>query len=184
MIEVLRPYTKYQLVKIGFTGVCFAWAVTSTVLLLRSKPILIGIDENGVRVIAEDKDKLVLNEKLNLIKRFVFHYYNFDANDYDGQLTVAGNLMNNSLWETKQQEFRRLSLNLKEHPTLLQQAKIEDIRLIDECTYEVDLTLSVQEKLHTTLVKLRTEVKIIPHVRSTDNPFSWEVNAYAESTRS
>ena len=185
MIRSFKPYFQLQALKSIFTMVVLSWAITASILLVRNKPqtILIGIDENGVRVIRDDRDRLVAQEKLNFLKRYLHYSYNYDAKDFEEKITLAGNLMSAKLWEEKSPEFRRIKEGFSADATLIQEATIEDIRLVDDYNFQSDIAVKVTKKLQITPVKLHVVLKIGPHARTTDNPFSWEVISYEESIR-
>lgn len=182
---MMRPYFQLQALKGLLTLILFAWAVTTSVLLLRNKPqtLLIGIDENGVRVIRDERDRLIAQEKLNFIKKYLSYSYTFDSRDYAERVTSAGNLMSGKLWEEKSPEFRKLSEEAKQNPDTAQEAIIEEIRFIDDYTFEADLSLKVSKKLKIIIVPIRVVLRIITHRRTVDNPYAWEVNSYVENQR-
>ncbi len=185
MIDAIKPYFKLQAMKTLLTAVILAWAATASILLVRNQPqtLLIGMDENGVRVIRDERDRLVAGEKLNFIKRYLSYSYNFDSKDYDDRMTSAGNLMSTKLWEEKASEFKKIREEAKNTPEITQESTIEEIRFIDDYTFEADLGLKISKRLKTISVPLRVTIKIAPHLRTIDNPYSWEVTSYVENKR-
>jgi phage-related protein len=98
-------------------------------------------------------------------------------------MTEAGNLMSTKLWEEKAPEFKKIREEAKNNPDTTQEAAIDEVRFIDDYTFEADLGLKISKKLKTFSVPLRVTLKIAPHLRTIDNPFSWEVTSYAENKR-
>jgi len=178
-------YFGWEAIKRAVFGLLVLWASIATFLLIRARPqtLLIGIDENGVRVIHEDRDRLVAKEKINFVKRYLTYAYNYDSQDFNEKITQAGNLMADPLWEGKKTEFDRISKGLKEQP-ITQETRIEDIRIIDDYLFEADLLIGIQTRLKREQIKLRVELRVQPHTRTNVNPFAWEVSSYVESQRS
>lgn len=177
----MRPYFSLRAFKMLFTTAMTLWAVAATLLLFRKDTILIGIDENGVRVISDERDHLVVQEKINLVKRFLIHQNNFDSKDYGEKITSSGNLMSSSLWRAKSDDFLRFKESLKQMPEYRQDGFIEELRQVDDYTFEADLVITENKKLNQIKSKKRVEVKVSSHRRNLDNPYSWEVTEYAET---
>jgi hypothetical protein len=58
MNDAVKPYFKLQALQTLATAVILGWALTASILLVRNRPqtLLIGMDENGVRVIRDERD--------------------------------------------------------------------------------------------------------------------------------
>ena len=178
---------KYSFLKNTVTVGALLYSVCATIMIIKLQPqvILIGTDENGVRQITQNYDILVKNEKLKLIKKFSHYFYNYDSLNYDDQLTEAGHLMNPELWNQHLQQFEQISKRAKEE-NMKQEAIVEDIRMIDDYTFEVDTTVQITRKLSKQMIKLRTEIILGSKERMTrveQNPSIFEVIRYEEKTR-
>lgn len=180
----MNKYLNQIVLRKLFVVVLFAWALTASVMLLRLRPqtFLVGIDDNGVRVINDERDRLVAKEKTNLVKRYLSLAYNYESDDYNERITQAGNLMTEALWNEKKAEYKRIAAGLKIQ-TRTQETKVEDIRLVDDYMFQCDLLITVKNKLITEQVKLRAEIWVQAHKRNQLNPYAWEVVKYAESQR-
>lgn len=176
-----RPYFKLEAFKTLFTTVVTFWAIAATVLLLKKNIVLIGMDENGVRVIGEEKDRLVAQEKINLVKRFLIYQYNYDAKDYGEKMTLSGNLMSNPLWRSKSSDFFQFKESLKLMPEYRHEGFIAELRQVDDSTFEADLVLTEHKKLSHTDRKMTVEIKVASRFRNLDNPYAWEVIHYVEN---
>jgi len=181
MIRCPRPSSLFSLCKMVLVMTLVLWATVSTVLALRNRSTVsvIGIDDQGTRLILAKDDKLLVTEKRNFIKSYLFYAYNFSHLDYDSRISRAGDFMAESLWSEKREEFSKISKKIKSS-NLSQEATIADIREVDSDTYEVDLNITIRERLKTTRISYRVELRLHQRRRSTQNPYPYEVIRYDE----
>lgn len=185
---MFRRIEKATLLSIARRLICgglLAYGVIATMLLFRlnPRPVLIGIDQYGTRVIRESGDRLLRKEKENFLKRFLALLYSYDAETFTKRVSDSGDLMTKALWEAKTGEFSRIAAQLKTDP-LTQSAEIQEIREVDEATYQADLLVRVQWRLTESRVKLRVEIRVRPSLRRENNPYPFEVESYDESQSS
>lgn len=181
MTKILNPILTVALLKrVLVMGILvYAGVITVMVFKLKPVPILIGIDSYGTRIITRSDDALLRREKENLMKQFISEFYNFDQTNYSEKLSHAGDLMSLRLWNDKKSEFEKIAKKLTDE-NLSQNAKIVELRQVDENTFQADLLLHIERKLTPTDLKLRIEIQIQPHARSTENPYPYEVDHYDE----
>jgi hypothetical protein len=162
-----------------------AYGVIATILLFRlnPKPVLIGIDPYGTRVIREGGDRLIRQEKENFLKHFLALQYSYDQATFQKRVSDCGDLMAEELWAQKKIEFERLSQQLKVEE-LTQTVEIKEVREIDSANFEADLVIHVKRRLNESSVKLRVDLKIHPNPRRENNPYPYEVERYDESQAS
>lgn len=178
-IEIATVYSvAKRLMVLGLIG----YGVVMTILMFRlsPKPILIGMDQYGTRVIRESGDRLFKREKENFLKRFLTLVYSYDPDTFEKRISDSGDLMTKNLWETKKAEFMRIATQLKTEP-LAQMADVQELREVDDGTYQADLMLRVQKRLVESKIKLRIEIRVRPSLRRENNPYPFEVESYDES---
>lgn len=161
------------------------YGVIATVLLFRlnPKPILIGIDPYGTRIIREGGDRLIRQEKENFLKHFLALQYAYDSESFDKRISDCGDLMAEDLWGQKKIEFERVAKQLKAEE-LTQTVEIKELREVDAANFEADLVIHVKRRLNESTVKLRVDIKIHPNPRRENNPYPYEVERYDESQSS
>ncbi len=178
----LRKWLKWSLLKTALQLVTIAWAVTSTVYALRNRPepMLIGLDENGTRLITSQTDPLVESERLKFVKEFLYLYYNYQPDNYVAQMNKAGASMSDTLWEQSKTELARIESQMKTEK-IAQEAKLSDLRVISPTEYEADLDIVIRHRLIDKQVKYRAALKLSSRRRSTTNPYAWEVASLVEN---
>ena len=109
----------------------------------------------------------------------MFLAYNYTSLNYPYKISAAGDLMKNSLWSDKEDEFRSIFDKLKNF-NLNQESSLNDLREIDDNNYDAYLTIVVKTKLKKSEVKIKVSLTINKHERNIDNPFGWEVIKFNE----
>jgi len=154
----------------------FLWALTSTVFALKSesKILLIGIDENGSKIITDSNDRILQNELKNFLKSFLLTFYNYDDKSYSSQIESASNLMSLDLWEQEKSKLLEQKEKLIKFP-LAQTPDIESIDLIDQGKIEAILNLTIKTRLNEQKVKLKVHLSFKKTIRTELNPWGFEI---------
>lgn len=183
MIRSISKASAYQILRKLLFCLVTVYCVVTTVLLIRlnPKPLVIGIDPYGTRIIGTEKDPILKAEKENFLKRFISYLYNYDETNFDERISVVGDSMNGKLWEQRKAEFQPISSRLKQEP-LSQKSRINDLREIDETHYEADIEINIQSRLRQNTVRMRVGIELAAAPRSSVKPYPWEVIAYDEKT--
>lgn len=183
MIKVLPKSTVYAGIKklLFLTLILYSGVTTFLLFRLDPKPLIIGIDPYGTRVLGAEKDPILKAEKENFLKRFVTYLYNYDETNFDERISIVGDFMNSKIWERRKAEFTSVSNRLKQEP-LTQKGKITDLREIDETHFEADVEVHVQSRLRESTVKMRVEIELAAAPRTSSKPYPWEVTSYDEQT--
>ena len=163
---------------IGLVG----YSVVSTVLLLKldPKPLVIGIDSYGTRIINSADDRLIRLERQNFVKRFIQSFYSYESSNFESRISLAGDSMTKDLWESRKSEFSAQAEKSKT-AEISQRVEISDLREVDSENYQADLVLTIKNRLQETTAKLRLDLQIRPSRRSDVNPYPFEVASYAEA---
>ena len=182
MIKTIHAVSLSDLLKRAIISGLVVYAGVATYLLLKldPKPILIGVDSYGTRIIQTADDRLIRTERQNFLKRFIQGFYAYDSLSFEKKVSESGDLMSADLWDKKKTEFQSLSARLKDSE-ISQRVEISDLREIDPTTYQADLVLTVKNRLQETKAKLRVDLTVRGVRRSESNPYPYEVVNYDEA---
>ena len=183
MIKTFPKSTMYSALRklVFFLLVVYAGVTTTLLFRLDPKPLIIGIDPYGTRILGSEKDPILKAEKENFLKRFITYLYNYDETNFDERISLVGDSMNSKIWDRRKPEFTSVSSRLKQEP-LTQKGKIIDLREVDETHFEADVEVHVQSRLRESTVKMRVEVELTASPRTSSKPYPWEVTSYDEQT--
>lgn len=159
----------------------FLWGVTATIYAVskESKTLLIGIDENGTRIIENKEDPLFKTEVVAFIRHFTLLLYNFDSQTYIENVGSASDLMGADLW-------KELEASLKTKRDVVNERQIshsgvvEQIIKLDESSYEVVLRGFEQRQLKRVERLLKLQVSLNRIHRTNINPWGIEVESLKE----
>lgn len=166
---------------IGVTAICLVSSMLSLKSLSRSsKPLIIGIDANGTRVVTEANDPIYKTEAIAFIQKFFFNAYNFDQRNFFKRLGYATTLMSEDLWKKKEGEILDLK-NRIERDNIEVSSQILKLTKDEEGTYHGLVQLKEQSRLNQQDHKVVVAIKLKVVPRNQDNPFGLEVDSYEES---
>jgi hypothetical protein len=178
----IRHYLHHALVKIGLLLVTLAWAVFATFMAARNRSeiILIGLDANGARIIQPQGDPLLLQEHMKFVKEVLLRLYSYDSESYAKRISSAGHLMTDAAWGEQEKTFRQ-TVELMKTQSLRSEARLLDLREVDERSFEADVGIQITERLVMREVRLRVALTIGPRNRNVNNPYAWEVTEFHEN---
>lgn len=145
-----------------------------------SRPIIIGIDANGTRIVTENSDPIYKTEAIAFIQKFFFNAYNFDSRNFFKRLGYATTLMSEDLWKKKEKEIIDLKSKVERDQIELigQLMKItKDEVGVYHGLLQIKEKNRLNEQEHKVIVSLK--LKTIP--RTPENSFGLEVDSYEES---
>lgn len=157
------------------------WAGLASVYALKneSKTILIGIDENGSKIITDSNDRILQNELKNFLKSFLLTYYGYDEKSFSTQIELASNLMSLELWERAKPRLLEQKEKLTKFP-LTQIPDIESIDMIEQGKIEAILNLSIKARLNEQKVKLKVRLSFMKAQRTELNPWGFEITEVSD----
>lgn len=157
------------------------WAALASVFALKneSKTILIGIDENGSKIINDSNDRILQNELKNFLKSFLLTYYGYDEKSFSSQIESASNLMSLELWERAKPRLLEQKEKLSKFP-LTQIPDIESIDMIEQGKIEAILNLSIKARLNEQKVKLKVRLSFTKGPRTELNPWGFEITEVSD----
>jgi hypothetical protein len=172
----LKPFIRTELLRRLVTITLFLWAMTSSIVAVRSQPrvVLIGMDDTGTRVITQANDPLIAQERVRFIREFLRLYYRYDGAEYATVISQAGALMSDPLWHEKEPEYQRMIKKFEVTP-ISQDAELLDLREVSDHDFEADLKITVRSRLEQKSSKYRVTLQIAPRKRNVENPYPFEV---------
>ena len=150
------------------------WGAVATVSALKNKEKVILIGQTGGFYQVIDKEEKSPLETENFIRHFLGLTLNFNNESYRRHISLAGDLMTESLWRKKKPEFQEMAGFVRKNK-IIQSSEILKIRQVKPDHYEVRIRNylfkngSLKEKDKIILLSL-TENK-----RSFDNPWRQSV---------
>ena len=166
---------KNETILIAFIGSLILWAVTMSFLAFQNKTqvILIGNKEGSYQLIKEgEKDPL---ETENFIRHFLGLTLNFDEKSYNDNISLAGDLMTENLWERKKSDFTEMAGFIKKHK-VIQSSELLEITKIKTNNYEVKVRNYLFKKGILTKKEKLLSLSLTENTRSFENPWRYSVS--------
>ena len=145
-----------------------------------SKPIIIGIDTNGTRVVSEASDPIYKTEAIAFIQKFFFNAYNFDSKNFFKRLGFATTMMSEDLWKKKESEIIELKSKVERDDIVLS-GEVLKLTRDEDNTYRGLVRIKERNRLNEQEHKVVVSLKLRSVGRTTENPFGLEVDSYEES---
>ena len=160
----------------------FSWGIITSVMLLKKtdKLILVGIDQNGTRIISNLDDPLYKVEVVNFVKTFFSNLYSFDADSFDQNLGAASDLMSIELWKSQEALILKLGQDVKKEK-ITHSNKLQSISKNDDGSYQVVMHTAETYRAKTVNNDLQVRLKIKKIERTEKNPWGMEVTSLEES---
>ena len=177
-LKVVSPVYKGTLLKSALLLSLTAWAVSATWFGLQKKATthIITLEDATPRLVIEDNEKALLEEKWKFVKRFFFLYYNYDAGNFDQRVGDASDVMEIGFWNRESPKVVEARKRVLSDPSYDQRIiKFERIKEILPDRFEAQFDLKVRERAHEENNTLKVTLDIRKHPRTTKNPWSYEV---------
>ena len=166
---------KNEAILIAFIGSLILWAVAMSFLAFQNKTqvILIGNKEGSYQLIKEgEKDPL---ETENFIRHFLGLTLNFDEKSYNDNISLAGDLMTEKLWQKKKPDFTEMAGFIKKHK-VIQSSELLEITKIKTNNYEVKVRNYLFKKGILTKREKLLSLSLTENIRSFENPWRYSVS--------
>ena len=175
MKKLLTIY-KNQTVLVSLIISLMLWGIVVGILAFQNKEkvILIGNVDGSYQLIEDNrKDPL---ETENFIRHFLGLTLNFDERSYKRNISLAGDLMTEKLWQKKKPEFKEIAGFIKENQ-IIQSSELLEIKKAKTNHYEVKVRnylfkkgiLSEKDKL--------LSLSLTENKRSYENPWRHSVSS-------
>jgi type IV secretory pathway component VirB8 len=149
-------------------------------LINQNKPLIIGIDSNGTRIVTEQTDPIYKTEAIQFIQKFLFNLYNFTSNNFFKRIGLTTSYMSEELWKRKKNDI--LSLKEKvEHEEIVLSSEVLKLSRDEKGTYHALISINEKSRLNEQTHKIEVTLELLQTARSIDNPFGLEVNSYEET---
>lgn len=150
----------------------------------KSETLIIGIDQNGTRIVTEQEDPIFKTEAINFIRTFVSLSYNFDQETFADNAAKYSDLLSLKLWNEKKSDILRAAEEIKKEPlqfstiiTKIAKDKDKDSNEYYKVYTEQTITRRAKVDKLKYLVTLQIE-KV--EKRTKDNPYGFEVTFLEE----
>ena len=142
-------------------------------------PFLIGIDQNGTRVIHNHDDPLFKSELVNFIRVYIQKLYNFKPESFDANVGFATGYMSEELWNLKKDQI--LSLKSKVLANQIQvETKLSKISKENDGSYKIDLKSTKLSRASRSTRNFQLKLSLAKTDRTQKNPYGIEVTNYEE----
>ena len=174
-MKLLKQIYKHQMFLSLFIAVLILWGVSVTGLAFLNKAqlVIIGKTKDSYQIIdSEEKDPV---ETSNFIRHFIALTLNFDKESYKRHISLAGDLMTESLWEKKKPEFQEMADFIKKHK-VIQSSEVLSIKKIKSSLYEIQIRNYLFKKGNLTEKDKLILLSLTENQRSFENPWRLSVS--------
>lgn len=155
-------------------------AVNLRVLSKSSRPMIIGIDANGTRIVTDQADPIYKTEAVTFIQKFLFNVYNFDSENFMKRIGLTTTMMSEDLWKTKRAEILDLK-NKVERDSIRISGQIQKMTLDDSGVYHGLVLVKERSRMNEQDHLIGVSIKLKTVSRTQDNPYGLEVDSYEEA---
>lgn len=150
----------------------------------KSEILIIGIDQNGTRVVTEQEDPIFKTEAINFIRTFVSLSYNFDQETFAANAAKYSDLLSLKLWNEKKSDILRAAEEIKKEPlqfsTIITKiAKDKDKDGLDIYKVYTEQTITRRAKVDKLKYLVNLQIAKVDK-RTKDNPYGFEVTFLEE----
>ena len=159
----------------------FLWGLTMSWLAFKneSQVILIGKTETAYKIISpqdENKDKTSL-KALNFIRHFIALTFNFDEESYIRNISLAGDLMSENLWNKKEAEFKETASFIKKNK-VIQSSELLSLKKLNSSQYSAEIKNYIFKNGNLTKGNKTLIISLSKNERSMENPWSYNVSDF------
>lgn len=155
-------------------------AVNLRALSKTSRPMIIGIDANGTRIVTDQADPIYKTEAVTFIQKFLFNVYNFDPENFMKRIGLTTTMMSEGLWKTKRSEILDLK-NKVERDSIRISGQIQKMTLDDSGIYHGLVLVKELSRMNEQVHLIGVSIKLKTVSRTQDNPYGLEVDSYEEA---
>lgn len=143
------------------------------------KPLIIGIDKNGTRLLKTHSDPLFKVEVVNFIKIYIEKLYNFSPSNFEETVGLATNFMSESLWNEKKDQILSLKEQVKKNQITVQ-TKLQEIKKMDDGSFLAKLKTDQLRRSSKSSKNFQLKLSLNKITRNEMNPYGIEVISYEE----
>lgn len=178
--EILKRNTQFILFIATATLCLISVVVNLKVLSKSNRPMIIGIDTNGTRMVTDQADPIYKTEAVAFIQKFVFNVYNFDAENFMKRIGLTTTMMSEDLWKAKRSEILDLK-NKVERDNIHISGQIQRMTLDEAGIYHGLVLVKERSRMNEQDHRIEVSIKLKTVPRTQDNPYGLEVDSYEEA---
>ena len=174
---------KKNVLKISLFAALFLWAVSASFVAMTKKNqvVLIGLDENGTRIISQKEDPLYRVEVKNFLLHFIESLYSFTPENFTENVGQAADLMSKNLWESKKSKLLGLSQKVSEQK-IHHTTEVEKITKLEKNLFNIIFISKQKSKLKVWSRKISAKIQLSKTARTQENPWGMEVTSLEETS--
>lgn len=174
---------KYMYLKRGFMILMSTFSLIEAIALMKMQPkiILIGIDQNGTRIIGDEGDSLLKSEVSDFIRNFISLYYTYENATYIDQVGKATGFMTQELWKSMEPQIRDVESKIKDNPIQSFSTLVRVFKK-DDGSYRAPVFVTVTNRMAKVTRNIEVHFKIKKVPRSEENKWGMEVDSLEEKT--
>jgi hypothetical protein len=157
----------------------FSFILNASSLFKAKRPVLIAIDQNGTRIVTEEKDPIFKTEAVAFIQRFLRSVYNFKSDSFVRNIGYATNVMSEDLWEAKKNEIIDLK-NRVDRDQVSVNGIIQKLSLDENGIYYALIDVKEYSRLSERNHRVKVAIKLKQSLRTLENPTGLMVDSYEE----
>ena len=173
-MKLLWLTRKGEIILIALIGSLTLLSLITSILAFQNKTklVLIGKTKSSYQLITnEEKDP---QEVVNFIRHFLALTLNFDKQSYQKNISLAGDLMTESLWKKKKKEFKEMFGFIKNNK-VTQSSEILNITKIKTNQYEIKTRNYLLKRGFLTEKDKIIFLSLVDNQRSYENPWGHSV---------
>ncbi len=153
----------------------FLWASFMSILIFNQKNEILVItkDRGFFEVLKKEKETNL--EVQNFLRHFIGLSLNFDKNSYDKNISKAGDMMSDALWNKQRKDFIKTSFYIKENQ-IIQTTQIIEVKEITDRTYEIKVENIKFKKGKTDKSFKKLVIHLSNNQRNYKNPWRYYVS--------
>ena len=184
MMNKITPYIQYRLSIWYLVVLLTIYSIGITIYAVTSKSELkiIAIDRFGTRLVTDENDKVLEQEKYEYIKYFIRIYTNYDSENFTQTIGHSTDLMSDEVWNKIESEYKNLKKHVGE-TKMLQVSEISKLEVDDKNNNRFKAQVESTQTYRGIQRKIKGEIQITVKKkdRSEINPHGWEVVGLYES---
>lgn len=179
--EIFKRNTQFILFIAMATLFLVSVVVNLKTLTKANRPLIIGIDANGTRIVTDQADPIYKTEAISFIQKFLFNVYNFDSENFMKRIGITTTMMSEELWKTKRSEILDLK-NKVERDGIQISGHIQKMTLDESGIYHGLILVKERSRMNEQEHRIEVSIKLKTVLRTQDNPYGLEVDSYEEAS--
>jgi len=178
--EILKRNSQF-LMFIAISLLCvISIAANLRVISKQGTPLIIGIDNNGTRIVTEVSDPIYKTEAVAFIQKFLFSIYNFNSENFMKRIGLSTTLMSEELWQKKRSEILNLKSKVEKDEISIT-GLVQKLTIDENGVYHGLVLIKEKSRMNEADHQIAVSIKLNKVPRTLDNPYGLEVDSYEEA---